>query len=106
MSEPGRPGLGANVNERIDPIPVLTDIVEDSDHGAASATDPTVTFLEELEAHLTAAIHEQADELVHNACREMEALLLEQVSDRLKAELPGLVARVILEHFRGPQRTN
>ena len=58
------------------------------------------------EAHLTATIHEQADELVHNACREMEALLLEQVSDRLKAELPTLVSRVILEHFRGPQRTN
>ncbi len=94
------------MNERIDTIPVLNDIVDDADRGAASATDPTVAFLEELEAHLTATIHEHADELVHNACREMEALLLEQVSDRLKAELPSLVSRVILEHFRGPQRAN
>ncbi|HEX7375349.1 MAG TPA: hypothetical protein VF277_10245 [Steroidobacteraceae bacterium] len=94
------------MNERIDTIPVLTDVVEDADHGATPATDPTVAFLEELESHLTATIHEQTDELVHNACREMEALLLEQVSDRLKAELPALVSRVILEHFRGPQRTN
>jgi len=41
---------------------------------------------------------------VHNACREMEALLLEQVSDRLRAELPGLVARIVAEHFQGPER--
>ena len=61
---------------------------------------------DELEAHLTAMIHEQADELVHNALREMEALLLEQVSDRLKAELPGLIAKVIAEHFHGPGRSN
>ena len=47
-------------------------------------------------------IHEHADELVHNACREMEALLLEQVSDRLKAELPTMIADVISAHFRGP----
>ena len=94
------------MNERIEAIPVLTDVVDDTDRGGTPATDPTVAFLEELESHLTAAIHEQADELVHNACREMEALLLEQVSDRLKAELPALVSRVILEHFRGPQRTN
>ena len=51
-------------------------------------------------------VHEHADELVHNACREMEALLLEQVSDRLKAELPGLIARVIADHFHGPSRVN
>ena len=94
------------MNQRIETIPVLTDIIEDTDRGATPATDPTVAFLEELEAHLTATIHEHADELVHNACREMEALLLEQVSDRLKSELPSLVSRVILEHFRGPQRAN
>ena len=63
-------------------------------------------LLGELEAHLTAVIHEQADELVHNALREMEALLLEQVSDRLKAELPQLISRVIAEHFRGTGRAN
>jgi hypothetical protein len=87
-------------------IPVLTDIVEEEPRAAAETADQTMVFLEALEAHLTSAVHEQADELVHNACREMEALLLEQVSDRLKAELPALVSRVILEHFQAPQRTN
>lgn len=87
-------------------IPVLTDIVEDEPGVAAEPADQTMVFLEALEAHLTSAVHEHADELVHNACREMEALLLEQVSDRLKAELPALISRVILEHFQAPQRTN
>jgi uncharacterized protein (DUF2267 family) len=91
------------MNHPLDSIPVLTDIVEDDSH-AAPPMDRTSLFLDELEAHLTAAIHEQADELVHNACREMEALLLEQVSDRLRAELPALIAGIIEEHFRGPGR--
>lgn len=89
-----------------DEIPVLTDVVEPS-HGRESAfINDTSRFLGDLEAHLTAVIHEQADELVHNALREMEALLLEQVSDRLKAELPQLISRVIAEHFRGTGRAN
>ena len=90
-----------------DDIPVLTDIVEPDRDRASKYIDDTALFLGELEAHLTAMIHEQADELVHNACREMEALLLEQVSDRLKAELPGLIAKVIADHFHGGAgRTN
>ena len=88
------------MNQTPDTIPVLTDIVEDEVD--AAPIDRTRLFLDELEAHLTIAIHEQADELVHNACREMEALLLEQVSDRLRAELPALVARILEQRFRGP----
>ncbi|HVN41492.1 MAG TPA: hypothetical protein VMT50_01825 [Steroidobacteraceae bacterium] len=94
------------MNEAMDAIPVLTDVVDEEGAPATAFGDQTLVVLERLESHLTAVIHEHADELVHNACREMEALLLEHVSDRLKAELPGLVSAVILEHFRGPQRTN
>jgi uncharacterized protein (DUF2267 family) len=90
----------------MDHIPLLTDIVEDDLRGVQPLADRTSLFLGELEAHLTATIHERADELVHNACREMEALLLEQVSDRLRAQLPALVAGIIEEHFRGPDRVN
>ena len=89
-----------------DDIPVLTDIVEPNVGSGSAFINDTSHFLGELEGHLTAVIHEQADVLVHNALREMEALLLEQVSDRLKAELPRLIARVIAEHFRGPGLTN
>ncbi len=91
------------MNELPDAIPVLTDIVED-DAGATPAHDAESRSLEELETLLTLAIHDKADELVHNACREMEALLLEQVSDRLRAELPVLIARIVAEHFHGSER--
>jgi hypothetical protein len=84
----------------LEAIPVLTDIVEDAPD--AAPIDRTLLFLGHLEARLAAAIHDQADELVHNACREMEALLLEQVSDRLHSELPALIARIVDEHFHGP----
>jgi hypothetical protein len=90
------------VNELPDAIPVLTDIVDDEP--PVATIDRTRLFLDELEAHLTIAIHEQTDELVHNACREMEALLLEQVSDRLRSELPGMIARIVEDHFQGPER--
>jgi hypothetical protein len=83
-----------------DDIPVLTEVIDDGAADAAPADEATA-LLGELEAHLTAAIHEHADELVHNACREMEALLLEQVSDRLKAELPTLIAQIVEGYFRG-----
>jgi hypothetical protein len=89
----------------MDVIPVLNDIVEDEPDTVAPI-DRTTLFLDELESRLTVAIHEHADELVHNACREMEALLLEQVSDRLRAQLPGMIARIVDEHFHGPSRTN
>ena len=92
------------MNQTPDTIPVLTDIVEDE--ADAAPIDRTRLFLDELEAHLAIAIHEQADELVHNACREMEALLLEQVSDRLRSELPTLISRIIEEHFQGPERSH
>ena len=89
-----------------DEIPVLTDIVEPNVGSASAFINDTSRFLGELEAHLTSVVHEQTDELVHNALREMEALLLEQVSDRLRAELPSLIARIVDEHFHGPARTD
>ncbi|MGI9245176.1 MAG: hypothetical protein ACR2I8_00480, partial [Steroidobacteraceae bacterium] len=70
-------------SESFNDIPVLNDIA-DSVQAARRSSD-SAQFRAQLEAHLTAVIHEQADELVHTACREMEALLIEQVSDRLKA---------------------
>ena len=87
----------------LESIPVLTDIVEDTP-AAAQALDPDTLGLGDLEARLTAAIHDRVEGLVHAACRDMEALLLEQVADRLRAELPALVACVMDEHFQGASR--
>ncbi len=90
------------MHQVMDSIPVLTDIIENDAPGVVSSVDRTAEFLGEIEAHLATAIHDHADELVHNACREMEALLLEQVSDRLRAQLPSLIAGIIEQHFREP----
>ncbi|HQR24198.1 MAG TPA: hypothetical protein PL152_01055 [Steroidobacteraceae bacterium] len=90
------------MNHTADTIPVLTDLIEDDALAGVPGTGLTATFLGEIEAHLSAAIHDYADELVHNACRELEAMLLEQVSDRLRTQLPTLIAGIIEEHFRGP----
>jgi hypothetical protein len=89
------------MNRATTAIPVLTDIIEDG-ASTAPAGDRTAEFLHGIEADLVTAIHDHADELVHNACREMEALLLEQVSDRLREQLPALIAGIIEQHFRGP----
>jgi uncharacterized protein (DUF2267 family) len=94
------------MNQPQDGIPVLTEVVTEASPATVTTADGTAQFLEDLEAHLTAVINEHADQLVHNACREMEALLLEQVSDRLKAELPLMIADVIGAHFHGTGRAN
>ena len=93
------------MNQAMQPIPVLTDIIDDDAPGLIPAVDRTAAFLGEIEAHLATVIHDHADELVYNACREMEALLLEQVSDRLRAQLPSLIAGIIEQHFREPGGT-
>jgi hypothetical protein len=93
------------MNHPTDFIPILTDVVDDEAEQVLP-TGEAKQWLCELETHFSAAIHEHADELVHNALREMEAVLLEHVSDRLKAELPTLVARIIDEHLRGLRNTN
>lgn len=56
--------------------------------------------LAELEVRLASASLDLTDRLLHTAFQEMEAAMFEQVSNRLRAELPELVARIIREHFR------
>ena len=70
-----------------DQIPVLTDIVEPNIGSASAFINDTSRFLGELESHLTAVVHEHADELVHNALREMEAAA--RVAPRPRAAEPS-----------------
>ena len=39
-----------------------------------------------------------ADSLLHQAVKDIEATLFERVFDRLRAELPELVDRILREH--------
>ncbi len=84
-------------------LPVLTDVVEFGE-GFSRAAHPQEAQLDELSTALAVDAHELAEELVHQACRELEAILLERVSDRLKKELPELLARVLERHGIGTKR--
>lgn len=66
---------------------------------AARPTAIDAAALAELEVRLASASLDLTDRLLHTAFQEMEAAMFEQVSNRLRAELPDLVARIIREHF-------
>ena len=53
-----------------------------------------------LKAELVAVAWEVVVDLLHSAVREVEAALFEQVSSRLRDELPDLVERALRNHLR------
>jgi glycogen debranching enzyme len=69
-------------------IPILTETVED-----AAAAEPI--DLKALQSNVVAATLKLAESLLHQAVRDIEATLFEHVFDRLRAELPELVDRII-----------
>ncbi len=73
-------------------IPVLTDEVEQPGQPFA--------FVDAKAVH-AAVVTETlnlADSLLHQATKDIEATLFERVFDRLRAQLPELVDRVLREH--------
>jgi hypothetical protein len=79
--------------QSIDPreIPVLTDAVEPGP--VAPPFD-----IKAMHAALVSETLELADTLLHQAIKDIEATLFERVVDRLRAQLPELVDRVLREH--------
>lgn len=75
-----------------DDIPTLTDVVELDSPGL------TAEELAAVQAEITARVLELADELLREASGEVEAILFERVSDRLRALLPELIDTVLREH--------
>jgi hypothetical protein len=73
-------------------IPVLTDAVHES-APAASSFDAKAVHA----AILTETL-ELAGSLLHQAAKDIEATLFERVFDRLRAQLPELVDRILREH--------
>lgn len=93
------PGQGPPPPDDDDDVPILTDIVDGPALPAVSPWDPE--DLAGLKTALVAQVHDLAEGLVHQACRELEAVLLERIADRLKKELPELVERILREHVEG-----
>lgn len=75
-------------------LPVLNDVAASapgrlSDHELAA-----------LKAELVAVAWEVVLDLLHSAVREVEAALFEEVSSRLRNELPEIVERALRNHLR------
>ena len=72
-------------------IPILTDAV-----GAESPASLTANP-KALQSAVVAEVLKVADSLLHQAAKEIEATLFENVFDRLRAQLPEIVDRVLLD---------
>ena len=70
-------------------IPILTDVVLGGEPTAPSHAAATAILSEVLNL---------ADSLLHQAAKDIEATLFENVYDRLRAQLPEIVDRVLREH--------
>src|ERR1700719_4364468 len=73
-------------------IPILTDAVNES--APASLSDEAKA----VHAAILTETLELADSLLHQAVKDIEATLFERVLDRLRAQLPELVDRILGEH--------
>ena len=77
-------------------IPILTDAI---DTGGAQAAAMN------LQAAQSAIVSETlriADELLHQAAKDMEAILFERVYDRLREQIPDLIDRILKEQLASP----
>ncbi|HWX26473.1 MAG TPA: hypothetical protein VNZ53_03430 [Steroidobacteraceae bacterium] len=73
-------------------IPILTDTVKEN------AEDSLCFDAKAVHAAILTETLELADSLLHQAAKDIEATLFERVFDRLRAQLPELVDRILHEH--------
>ena len=83
-------------------IPVLTEAVSRPRRTAADEVGhPALSESElaELQTRIAAGSFLLVERLLHNAFKEMEATLFDEVVTRLRNELPDLIDQVLREHF-------
>ena len=93
-------------------LPILTDVVELHATGSFAKPEPepqaepalaggllTEEDLAALQSMLVSRTLNLTDELLHAAAREIEAVMLERVVDRLRAALPEIVAAALREQL-------
>jgi len=77
-------------------IPILTDAVPEELSQAAPVN------IKDATSAIVSETLKLGDSLLHQAIKDIEATLIERVLDRLRAELPELVARTLAEHTAKP----
>ena len=85
-------------------IPVLTDVVpEETPTPEPESTTgiPTdvETLVAELQTKLAADTFALTEQLLHSTFSEMEATLFQQISTKLRQELPELIDSVLRQHL-------
>ena len=88
-----------------DVIPTLTEEVpaEVADEDREAELE---NLIAELQTELAASTFALTERLLHTALSEMEATLFEQVSNRLRQELPELVDGVLRRHLESRKDTD
>jgi hypothetical protein len=76
-------------------IPTLTEIIRT----ASPIPTEVETLLAEVQTKLASRTFQLADDLLRSAFAEMEASLFEQISSRLRRDLPDLIDATLREHF-------
>ena len=84
-----------------DDIPVLTSVVRKTPNTEPCETSAAGLDVSELEFKLTSASLDLADRLIRSAFQEMEAAVFDQVSNRLREELPKLISEILREKLPG-----
>ena len=74
-------------------IPVLTEAID------SAKANPASLNVQALQSAITMEALECADALLHQAARDMEAILFERVYDRLRQQLPDLIDRILKEQL-------
>ena len=77
-------------------IPILTEVVRSA---ASIRTQELDALLAEVQTALASRTFRLAEELLRSALTGMEATLFEQVSSKLRRELPELIDATLREHF-------
>jgi len=88
-----------------DVIPTLTDVVP-AEAAAEDREAQRENLIAELQTELASGAFALTERLLHNACSEMEATLFEQVSNRLRQELPELIDGVLRRHLETGKDTD
>lgn len=77
-------------------IPVLTEVIRATPGTAGAELE---ALFAELQTKLASRAFKLADELLRSTFAELEAALFEQISSKLRRQLPELIDSTLREHF-------